>query len=79
VLREEISTIGIQNASRSDSPWYALIEVGKLRCGGSLVNDKFVVTGKCNNKNFSIKNLIFGGIHKWRPLKIEFGSIILII
>ncbi|XP_070504820.1 CLIP domain-containing serine protease B9-like [Chironomus tepperi] len=45
-LNEKISTIGVQNASRTDSPWFALIEIKSngLRCGGSLISDRFVVT-----------------------------------
>ncbi|CAG9810243.1 unnamed protein product [Chironomus riparius] len=45
-IKDEISTIGVQNASRTDSPWFALIEIKSngLRCGGSLISDQFVVT-----------------------------------
>lgn len=33
-------------SKQTDSPWLALLEIKGQRCGGSLINEKYVITGE---------------------------------
>ncbi|XP_070504837.1 trypsin-like [Chironomus tepperi] len=46
VIKRSTDSFVVKNATQTESPWLALITIlpNNLRCGGSLVKDKFIIT-----------------------------------